>query len=52
MSPYAKFLKEILSKKRKVDEHETVALGEEYSAVVLNKLPVKLKSLLVSLYHT
>ena len=32
MPLYAKFLKEILSKKRKVDEHETVALGEECSA--------------------
>ena len=31
---YAKFLKEILSKKRKIDEHETVALGEECSAVL------------------
>jgi len=29
MPLYAKFLKEILSKKRKSDEHETVALGEE-----------------------
>jgi len=36
MSLYAKFLKEILSKKRKIDEHEIVALGEECSAVVLN----------------
>jgi len=36
MPLYAKFLKEILSKNRKVDEHEAVALGEECSAVVLN----------------
>ena len=36
MPLYAKFLKEILSKKRKVDEHEIVALGEERSAVVLS----------------
>ena len=43
MPLYAKFLKEILSKKRKIDEHETVALGEECSAVVLNQLPAKLK---------
>jgi len=40
---YAKFLKEILSKKRKIDEHEAVALDEECSAVVLNQLLVKLK---------
>jgi len=36
MPLYAKFLKEILSKKRKTDEHETVALGEECSAMVLD----------------
>ena len=36
MPLYDKFLKEILSKQRKVEEHETVALGEECSTVVLN----------------
>jgi len=45
MPLYAKFLKEIFSKKRKIDEHETVALGEESSVVVLNQLPAKLKDL-------
>jgi len=45
MPLYAKFLKEILSKKRKIDEHETMALGEECSVVVLNQLPAKLKDL-------
>ena len=35
------FLEEIISKKRKIDKHETRALGEEYNDVVLNKLPVK-----------
>jgi len=43
MPLYAKFLKEILSKKRKIDEHETFGLGEECSVVVLNQLPTKLK---------
>ena len=43
MPLYAKFLKEILSKKRKIDEHKTVALGEECSVVVLNQVPAKLK---------
>jgi len=43
MSLYAKFLKEILSKKRTINEHETFALGEECSAIVLNKLPTKFK---------
>ena len=40
---YAKFLKDILSKKRKVDEHEIIILGEECSTVILNKLPTKLE---------
>jgi len=43
MPLYAKFLKEILSRKRKIDEHETVALEDECSVVVLNQLPAKLK---------
>jgi len=45
MPTYSKFLEEILSNKGKFDEHETIALGECYSAVVLHKLPVKLKNL-------
>ena len=45
MPLYTKLLKEILSKKRKVDEHETVTLGEDCSAVVLNQLLAKLKDL-------
>ena len=43
MPLHAKFLKEILSKKGKIDEHEIVALGEECSSVVLNQLPANLK---------
>jgi len=43
MSLYAKLLKEILPKKRKINEHETIALGEECSAVVLNQLVAKFK---------
>jgi len=42
---YAKFFKEIHSKKRKIDEHEIFSLGKECSAVVLNKLPTSLKDL-------
>jgi len=45
MPLYAKLLKEIPSKKRKVDEHETVGLGEECSALVLNQFPAKFKDL-------
>lgn len=43
MPSYAKFLKEILSKKREVETCETVALTEECSALLQNKLPPKLK---------
>jgi len=40
---YSKFLKEILSKKRKIDQHETMALGEECNVMVLNELFAKFK---------
>jgi len=43
MPTYAKILKEILSKKRKIEEDETVNLTEECSAIIQNKLPPKLK---------
>jgi len=43
MPMYAKFLKEFLSRKKKIDEHETFALGEECSVAVRNRLPSKLK---------
>ena len=43
MSSYAKFLKEILSKKRKLKEHKTVVLTEECSVAIQNELPAKLK---------
>ncbi|XP_022887500.1 uncharacterized protein LOC111403290 [Olea europaea var. sylvestris] len=43
MPSYAKFLKEILSNKRKLKEHETVCLNEECNAILLRKLPPKLK---------
>lgn len=40
---YAKFLKDIMSKKRKIEDYETIALAEECSARIQNKLPQKLK---------
>ncbi|XP_057994951.1 uncharacterized protein LOC131175259 [Hevea brasiliensis] len=43
MPSYAKFLKEILSNKKKLKDYETVALTEECSAILQNKLPPKLK---------
>jgi gag-polyprotein putative aspartyl protease len=39
---YAKFLKDILSNRRKLDD-ETVTLTEKVSAIVMNKLPPKLQ---------
>ena len=43
MPTYVKFLKEILSNKKKLEECETVALTEECSAILQNKLLPKLK---------
>ncbi|XP_004517057.1 uncharacterized protein, partial [Cicer arietinum] len=43
MSSYAKFLKEILSNKRKLDDNEAISLTEECSAIIQNKLPPKHK---------
>ncbi|CAH9100168.1 unnamed protein product [Cuscuta epithymum] len=40
---YAKFLKGIISNKKKLEEFATVALTEECSAIIQNKLPPKLK---------
>ncbi|XP_075095075.1 uncharacterized protein LOC142173393 [Nicotiana tabacum] len=42
MSSYAKFLKEILSTKRKLEEFYVVMLMKKYSAILQNKLPQKL----------
>ena len=43
MPGYVKFLKEILSKKRRLSDFETVNLIEERSATMQRKLPQKLK---------
>jgi hypothetical protein len=40
---YAKFLKDCCTHKRKFQEHETMALTEEVSAMLLRKLPPNLK---------
>ncbi|XP_071917054.1 uncharacterized protein [Coffea arabica] len=40
---YAKFLNEIMTKKRRLVDSETIALTEECSAIIQNKLPPKLK---------
>ena len=43
MSNYVKFMKDIMSKKRRFKEFETVKLTEECSAIFQRKLPQKLK---------
>ena len=43
MPRYVKFMKDILSKKRKLGYYETVALLEECSAILQKKLRPKLK---------
>ncbi|XP_031260846.1 uncharacterized protein LOC116119031 [Pistacia vera] len=43
MPKYAKFLKEIITHKKRFEEHEMVMLTEEGSALLQKKLPLKLK---------
>ncbi|XP_073138032.1 uncharacterized protein [Henckelia pumila] len=43
MPNYAKFLKEVMSRKRNLEEFATVNLTEECSAILQKKLPQKLK---------
>ncbi|XP_062114589.1 uncharacterized protein LOC133825695 [Humulus lupulus] len=43
MPNYVKFLKDILTKKRRLGEFETVALTEGCSAMLKSKIPLKLK---------
>ncbi|XP_022883537.1 uncharacterized protein LOC111400355 [Olea europaea var. sylvestris] len=43
MPNYAKFLKEVMSKKRKMEAFEMVKLTEECSVILQKKLPQKLK---------
>src|SRR3954464_15180372 len=42
MPKYAKYLKDIITKKRKLGDCETVMMTEESSALLKNKLPPKL----------
>ena len=43
MSGYVKFMKDVLPKKRKLGDYETITLSEECSAILQKKLPPKLK---------
>ncbi|GKB80056.1 phospholipase-like protein, partial [Tanacetum coccineum] len=45
MPKYAKFLKSLLSNKTRLEEACTITMNERFSAVLLNKLPVKEKDL-------
>ena len=49
MASYVKFMKDILSQKRRLSNFETVNLTEECSAILQRKLPRKLKDQAVSL---
>ncbi|XP_021281941.1 uncharacterized protein LOC110414858 [Herrania umbratica] len=43
MSSYIKFLKDILTKKKKLGKYETITLIEKCNAIIQNKFPPKLK---------
>ena len=43
MPKYAKFMKELLTNKRKWEEVSTISLGESYSAILQSKLPKNIK---------
>ncbi|XP_042056459.1 uncharacterized protein LOC121801054 [Salvia splendens] len=43
MPGYLKFLKEIMSKKKRLVDYETVNLTENYSAIIQQKMPAKMK---------
>ncbi|XP_073138298.1 uncharacterized protein [Henckelia pumila] len=43
MPHYAKFMKDVMARKRKLEEFETVKLTKECSAILQKKLPQKLK---------
>ena len=45
MHNYAKFMKNVMSKKRRLEEYETVKLTEECSAILQRKLPKKANDL-------
>ena len=49
MPSYVKFMKDILSQKRRLADFETVNLTKECSAILQRKLPQKLKTQAVSL---
>ena len=45
MAHYAKFMKDIISKKRKLDEGEVVSLSANCSAIIQKNMPQKMQDL-------
>ena len=43
MPTYAKYLKDIITNKRRWDDNQTVELTETYSSIITHKIPTKLK---------
>ena len=43
MPKYAKFLKDLISNNKKLEEFETITLNKKYSALITNKQPSKLR---------
>ena len=43
MPNYIKFMKEVMSKKRRLEEYKTIKLTKECSAILQKKLPQKMK---------
>jgi hypothetical protein len=43
MPTYVKFFREILSNRRKLEEEQAITLTEKISAIIMNKLPSKLR---------
>lgn len=49
MSSHAKFMKQILSNEKKLEEFETEALNEKYNAVLRGNFPLSWKILVILL---
>jgi len=45
MSKYAKFMKDLLTKKRRIEEEETLELEVGYNAIIQKSLPLKSRDL-------
>ena len=43
MPMYAKFFKDLMSNNKRLKEFKTITLNDEFSALITNKLPLKLR---------